>query len=94
VKYLVIGSAAVLIALIIATTIAVLQARKLRAGLGHTGWDSVKARRMLDSAALILRNAGAARTIEDSDVLSHRTMKARDLWLENYNRLINKETNA
>lgn len=93
-KYLVIGSTIVLVALIIAVTIAAIQAKQLRAGRGHAGWDTVKSKRMLGSAAEVLRNAGAARTIEDSDVLSHRTMKARDQWLRDYDRLNNKETNA
>lgn len=93
-KYLVIGSTIVLVALIIAVTIVVIQAKQLRTSRVQSVWDVAKTRRILDDAARILRDAGAARTIEDSDVLSHRTMKARDQWLDRYNQLMNKETNA
>jgi hypothetical protein len=41
--------------------------------------------RLLNRAHKILSEAGAAHTIEDSDVLSHRTMAARDEWLQRYN---------
>lgn len=51
-------------------------------------------RDLLNSAAAVLSNAGVARTIEETDMLSPRTQAARDKWLRRYEEFTNKETNA
>lgn len=51
-------------------------------------------RQLVDKAARIMLQAGTANTIEDSDVLSHRTATAMDAWLHAHNEFMRKDINA
>ena len=93
-KTIVIGVIIIAIVLIFAGLIMWLRRQDEDVRTAHTPRQERQQRELLNRAADILRNAGAARTIEESDVLSHRTMKARDQWLDRYNQFTNKETNA
>jgi len=70
---------------------AAMWATREQRGVGFTPRQERARQRLLNRAHQILSEAGAARTIEDSDVLSHRTMAARDEWLQRYNDYNRKE---
>lgn len=93
-KAIVIGVVIIVLALILAGLALWFGRQEVKVRTALTPRQERQQRELLDRAATVLRDAGAARTIEDSDILSHRTMKARDQWLDRYNQFTNKETNA
>lgn len=93
-KYIAIGSTVVAVVLVVALTVLILaRRRRPETALDHKA--VIRQCELLDSAAQILRDAGAPRqTIEESDVLSDRTAAARDAWLRRYGDHTRKGINA